>query len=256
MVSVILHGALGFMGRVVDEIAAADPNVQIVAGVDIRECSDRPYPVYDSFDKCTEAADVIIDFSTAKAIDVLVAYAVERNIPAVICTTGLSDEQVSMIREASEKIAVLRSGNMSLGINLILKLLREAAATLVPAGFDAEVLEMHHRRKLDAPSGTALMLADAVKEGAAQGGKTEDLELVYDRSGRHMQRPSDEIGMSALRGGTVVGMHDVYFAGQDEVIEIRHTASSRAVFAKGAVQAAKFLAGKGPGLYDMSDVIG
>ena len=251
MTSVILHGALGFMGRVVDEIIASDPAIQIVAGVDIRESSDRAYPVYDSFDKCTEPADAIIDFSTAAAVDVLVAYAAERGIPAVICTTGLSADQIATIREASEHVAILRSANMSLGINLLVKLLKEAAATLTPAGFDAEILEMHHRRKLDAPSGTAIMLADAVKEGAA-----EPMPLVYDRSGRHEARPSGEIGMASLRGGTVVGMHDVIFAGQDEVIEIKHTAASRAVFAKGAVQAAKFLAGKGPGLYDMAGGIG
>lgn len=257
MVSVILHGALGFMGRVVDEIIAADPDIQIVAGVDIKDSSERAYPIYSSFDKCTEAADAIIDFSTAKAVDVLVSYAVERGIPAVICTTGLTEAQIAMVNEASEQVAILRSANMSLGINLLVKLLKEAAATLSPAGFDTEILEMHHRRKLDAPSGTAIMLADAVRDGAVSAGiKKADMPLVYDRSERHMARPAGEIGMSSLRGGTVVGTHDVYFAGQDEIIEIKHTATSRAVFAKGAVQAAKFLAGKGPGLYDMADVIG
>jgi len=272
MVSVILHGALGFMGRVVDEIIAGDPDIRIVAGVDITDSNERDYPIYSSFGKCTEAADAIIDFSTAKAVDVLVAYAVERNIPAVICTTGLSEKQTAMIKEASEQVAVLRSGNMSLGINLLIKLLKEAAETLSPAGFDTEILEMHHRRKLDAPSGTALMLADAVREGAAAGGgpakapghaeidnteeRGEFMPLVYDRNARRGARPAGEIGMSTLRGGTIVGTHDVYFAGQDEVIEIKHTATSRAVFAKGAVQAAKFLAGKGPGLYTMADVIG
>lgn len=251
MVSVILSGALGFMGRAVDQICANDPDITIVAGVDIVENHDRAYPIYDSFDKCTEKADAIIDFSTASAMGVLVAYAVERRIPAVICTTGLSDEQLAMVKEASEEIAILRSGNMSLGINLLLKLLKTASATLLPAGYDAEVEEIHHKRKLDAPSGTALMLADAVNEAA--GG---NYEYVYDRHDRHEARPEKEIGISSLRGGTVVGIHDVLFAGPDEVIEIKHTAYSRAVFAKGAVQAAKYLAGKGAGLYTMTDVIG
>ncbi|MDO4478903.1 MAG: 4-hydroxy-tetrahydrodipicolinate reductase [Lachnospiraceae bacterium] len=251
MVSVILTGALGHMGRVVAEIVEADPNIQIVAGIDIKDSDELSFPVYDSFDKCSEPADAIIDFSSAKAVNLLVAYGTERNIPMVICTTGLTDEQVAMIREASEQVAILRSGNMSLGINLLLKLVKQATEVLNPAGFDTEIMEMHHKRKVDAPSGTALMLADAVKEAAD--GK---MDLCYDRSDRHDPRPANEIGMSALRGGTVVGVHNVIFAGNDEVIEIKHTAYSRAVFAKGAVQAAKFLAAKGPGLYDMSDVIG
>ena len=251
MVTVILHGALGFMGRAVDEICRQDPEITIAAGIDIAENHDREYPIYDSLDKCTEPADVIIDFSTASAMGSLMAYAVERRIPAVVCTTGLTEAMLAMVKEASEEIAVLRSGNMSLGINLLLKLLKTASATLLPAGYDAEIEEMHHRRKLDAPSGTALMLADAVNEAA--GGR---YEYVYGRSDRHEARPAKEIGISSLRGGTVVGIHDAIFAGPDEVIEIKHTAYSRAVFAKGAVQAAKYLAGKGPGLYDMSDVIG
>ena len=251
MISVILHGALGHMGKVVDEIVSATEGIEIVAGVDIAESSDRPYPIYAGFDKCTEKADAIIDFSTAGAVDVMVAYGVERNIPMVICTTGLSEAQIAMIEEASKKVAILRSANMSLGINLLVKLLKTAESVLEPAGFDAEIYEMHHRRKLDAPSGTALMLAEAVNEAA--GG---DLAIVTDRSDRHEQRPKKEIGVSALRGGTVVGIHDVVFAGQDEVIEIKHTAYSRAIFAKGAVSAALFLGGKDPGLYDMSDVIG
>ncbi len=251
MISVIISGALGHMGRVVAEICAADPDVQVVAGLDIKDSDELGFPVYDTISKCTEPADAIIDFSTAKAVSALVGYGVERNIPMVICTTGLSEEQTAMIGEASKQVAILRSGNMSLGINLLLKLLKQATETLHPAGFDTEIYEMHHKRKLDAPSGTALMLADAVNDAA--GG---NLDYVYDRSERHEQRPAGEIGISSLRGGTVVGVHDVIFAGQDEVIEIKHTAYSRAIFAKGAVQAAKFLAGKGPGLYDMSDVIG
>ena len=255
MVSVILHGALGHMGRVVDEIVAADPDITIDAGVDAayggEQGAGSAYPMYSSLSACSIRADAIIDFSTAKAVDALVAYGTERGIPMIVCTTGLTETQIENIREASQEVAILRSANMSLGINLLIKLLKTATATLKPAGFDVEVMEMHHRRKLDAPSGTALMLADAVNEAA--GGS---YQYTYDRSERHEPRRDDEIGMSALRGGTVVGVHDVFFAGTDEVIELKHTAYSRAVFAKGAVQAAKYLAGRAPGLYEMSDVIG
>ena len=251
MVSVILHGACGHMGHVVAELAAADPDVQIVAGVDAFGESYADFPVYKGIGECTEEADVIVDFSTAAAIDALVAYGVERSIPMVICTTGLSEEQIRAVREASEQVAILRSGNMSLGINLLMKLVRDAAKTLAPNGYDPEIIEEHHRRKLDAPSGTAIMLADSLNEGA-DGAYT----YTYGRHERREPRNAKEIGISSIRGGTIVGVHDVLFAGQDEVIELKHTAYSRAIFAKGAFAAAKFLAGRGPGLYDMSDVIG
>lgn len=250
MVSVIINGACGHMGHVVADICGQDPEITIAAGVDVAGSAYADFPVFKSFDECTAPADVIIDFSTAKAVDTLVAYGVERKIPMVICTTGLSEGQTESIREASGEVAVLRSGNMSLGINLLLKLVKEAAATLSGSGFETEIIEAHHNRKLDAPSGTAEMLADAVNEGA--GGK---YHKVYDRHTRREKRDPDEIGISSVRGGTIVGIHDVLFAGRDEVIEFKHTAYSREIFAKGAVSAAKFLAGKGPGLYDMSDVI-
>jgi 4-hydroxy-tetrahydrodipicolinate reductase len=239
------------MGRVVTEIAAADPDVTIVAGVDAYGDTYAGYPVYKSIGECTEAADVIIDFSTAAAVDALIAYGTERNIPMVVCTTGLSDSQIEAVREASEHVAILRSGNMSLGINLLMKLVRDAAKTLTKNGYDPEIIEEHHRRKIDAPSGTALMLADSVNEGA--GGTYTN---TYGRHERMEARNAKEIGISSIRGGSIVGVHDVLFAGQDEVIELKHTAYSRAIFAKGAFAAAKFLAGRGPGLYDMSDVIG
>ncbi|MEE8826224.1 MAG: 4-hydroxy-tetrahydrodipicolinate reductase [Eubacteriales bacterium] len=249
-VKVILNGACGHMGRVVSEIASQDPDVKIVAGVDAFGEAYSDFPLFHSIDECTVPADVIIDFSTAKAVDAVVRYGGEKNIPMVICTTGLSDEQVEEIKKTSAHVAVLRSGNMSLGINLLLKLLKTASQTLLPNGFDPEIVEEHHRRKLDAPSGTAVMLADSINE--AGGG---DYTYVYGRSDRREQRPQKEIGISSVRGGTIVGVHDVIFAGQDEVIEIKHTAYSRAIFAKGAVSAAKFLVGAKPGLYDMSDVI-
>ncbi len=250
MVRVIMHGAGGYMGAVVTEFAAKDAEVEIVAGVDVRTEVARPYPVFATLAECPEA-DAIIDFSTAKAVDGLLAYAVEKQVPLVLCTTGLSEEQLAKVEEAAKKVAVLRSANMSLGVNLLLKLLKEAASVLVPAGFDAEIMEMHHRRKLDAPSGTAIALADSVNEGA--GG---DLKYVYDRSERRAARDPKEMGIVALRGGTVPGTHDVVFAGEDELIEFKHTAYSRSIFAKGAIQAAKYLAGKGAGMYSMADVIG
>ena len=239
------------MGQVVTDIIAAEPDVQIVAGIDAVDLHNREYPVFTKAADCQVAADVIIDFSTAKAVDVLVNYGVERNIPIVLCTTGLSEEQIANVKAASEEIAILRSANMSIGVNLLLKLLREVSGTLTESGFDPEIIEQHHRRKIDAPSGTAAALADAINEGT--GGK---YHYVYDRSERREKRDAKEIGVSSVRGGTIVGVHDVIFAGQDEVIEFTHTAYSRAIFANGAVAAAKFLAGRAPGLYDMADVIG
>lgn len=250
MINVIIYGAAGHMGHVVADICAQDADVKVVAGVDAFGETYADFPVYKSLDECTAAADVIVDFSTAKAVDALVAYGVERKIPMVICTTGLSDGQVQNIREASDEVAVLRSGNMSLGINLLQKLVKEAAATLAKNGFETEIVEAHHNRKLDAPSGTAEMLADAANEGA--GGTCH---TVYSRHDRREKRDPNEIGISSVRGGTIVGVHDVIFAGRDEVIELKHTAYSREIFAKGAVSAAKFLAGRGAGFYDMSDVI-
>lgn len=250
-IRVLLHGACGHMGHAVAETAAEDPALKIVAGVDAFGDAYSDFPVYKNLNEVREEADVIVDFSTAKAMDALLAYGTAHALPMVVCTTGLSDAQIADVKAASEKVAVLRSGNMSIGINLLLKLLKTAAGTLLPNGFDAEIVEEHHRRKLDAPSGTAVMLADSINE--AGGG---DYTYVYGRSDRREARPAKEIGISSVRGGTIVGIHDAIFAGQDEVIEIKHTAYSRAIFAKGAATAAKFLADAKPGLYDMSDVIG
>lgn len=251
MVRVIMHGCNGRMGQVISDMIAADPEIEIAAGIDTRDDGHNPYPVFRELAACTAEADCLIDFSTATAVDAMLSYCVEKGLPCVLCTTGLSEEQIAGVKKASEKVAVLRSANMSLGINLLLKLLKEAAGVLMPAGFDAEIVEKHHRLKLDAPSGTALALADSVN-GELNG----EYEYIYDRSGRRQKRPQKEIGISAVRGGTIVGCHDVIFAGEDEVITFSHTAYSKAVFGKGAIQAAKFLAGKGPGLYQMSDVIG
>ena len=195
-------------------------------------------------------ADCLIDFSAAAAVDKMLDYCVKKNLPCVLCTTGLSEEQLRKVEEASKSVAILKSANMSLGINLLLKILKEAAGVLVPAGFDIEIVEKHHNLKVDAPSGTALALADSINEEF-----NNEYEYIYDRSARREKRPKKEIGISAVRGGTIVGDHDVIFAGSDEIITFSHTAYSKAVFGKGAVQAAKFLAGKQPGMYDMSNVI-
>lgn len=251
MVNVILHGCGGKMGRMISGLVKEDSEIGIVAGVDAFDTGEHPFPVFASIDECSVKADVVIDFSVAAAVDGLLDYCVREKTPCVLCTTGLSEQQLQKLNEASGQVAILKSANMSLGINLLMKLLKEAASVLKPAGFDIEIVEKHHRMKLDAPSGTALALGDSIKE-VLDG----DYENVYDRSGRRQQRPEKEIGYSAVRGGTIVGEHDVIFAGADEVVTFSHTAYSRGVFGKGAIQAAKFLKGKPAGLYDMSDVIG
>ncbi len=245
-----MHGCNGHMGQVITNLLKKDTQAQIVAGIDPFDEGKNEYPVFSSIDKCDVEADVIIDFASAKAIDTLVDFCIEKNMPAVICTTGLSDEQIEKINKASEKTAFLRSANMSLGINTLFKLLQDAAKVFAPAGFDIELVEKHHNQKLDAPSGTALALADSIKEVVG-----EDYYYKYDRSKERAKRDAKEIGISAVRGGTIVGEHEVIFAGEDEVIEFKHTAYSKAVFAKGAIEAAKFLDGKKNGLYNMGDVI-
>lgn len=250
MIKIIMHGCNGKMGQVISGIVAEDPETEIAAGIDARDDGHNSYPVFTDINDCDVEADCLIDFSAAAAVDKMLDYCVEHKLPCVLCTTGLSGEQLQKVQEASEKVAVLKSANMSLGINMLLKLLKEAAGILAPAGFDIEIVEKHHNLKVDAPSGTALALADSINEEL-----DKEYEYVYDRSGRREKRPKKEIGISAVRGGTIVGDHDVIFAGIDEVITFSHTAYSKAVFGKGAVQAAKFLAGKGAGLYSMGDVI-
>ena len=249
-IRVLLHGCNGHMGRTVSDIIDADDALEIVAGVDPYTGVDNKYPVFAAIDECEVEADVVIDFSSASAVDGLLSYCESKGLPVVLCSTGLSEEQLDRMNEISQNTAVLRSGNMSLGINTLCDVLEKVSKIFTEAGFDVEVVEKHHRRKLDAPSGTAIMLADAVNDSA--GG---DYEYVYDRSDRRLARPKKEIGISAIRGGTIVGDHDVIFAGEDEVITFSHRSYSRNVFAKGAVEAAKFLAGKKSGMYDMRDVI-
>ena len=250
MTRIIMHGCNGKMGQVISDLVAGDSQAEIAAGVDARDDGHNPYPVFTDIDSCDVEADCLIDFSAAAAVDKMLDYCVVKKLPCVLCTTGLSEEQLQKVQEVSKSVAVLKSANMSLGINLLLKLLKEAANVLAPAGFDMEIVEKHHNLKVDAPSGTALALADSINEEF-----DNEYEYVYDRSSRREKRPRKEIGISAVRGGTIVGDHDVIFAGSDEVITFSHTAYSKAVFGKGAVQAAKFLAGKPCGMYDMSNVI-
>ena len=251
MVKIIMHGCNGHMGQVISGIVEKDPDAEIVAGIDIADQGKNSYPVFTDIDACQVEADAIIDFSSAKATDKLLEYSAARQIPVVLCSTGLSQEQLAKVEETSRKVAVLKSANVSLGINTLLKLVQDAAKVLAAAGFDMEIVEKHHRLKLDAPSGTALALADSINEAM-----DNQYHYVYDRSQKREKRDDKEIGISAVRGGTIVGEHEIIFAGQDEVIEFKHTAYSKAIFGKGAVEAAKFLAGKPAGRYDMSDVIG
>lgn len=251
MVKIIMHGCNGHMGQVISDIVEKDPDAEIVAGIDIADQGKNSYPVFTDIDACQTEADAIIDFSSAKATDKLLEYSAARQIPVVLCSTGLSEEQLAKVEETSRKVAVLKSANMSLGINTLLKLVQDAARVLAAAGFDMEIVEKHHRLKVDAPSGTALALADSLNEAM-----DNKYHYVYDRSQKREKRDDKEIGISAVRGGTIVGEHEIIFAGQDEVIEFKHTAYSKAIFGKGAVEAAKFIAGKPAGRYDMSDVIG
>lgn len=250
MTNIILRGCNGKMGQVITDIVEADDNAVIVAGVDIFQNRVNKYPVYQSFSKCNVKADVIIDFSSPINMEEMLEFAVKKGIGIVLCTTGLSKEQLVAVEETSKLIPIFQSANMSMGINLISKLLKQATAVLAEAGFDIEIVERHHNRKVDAPSGTALALADVMNEAL-----NNEYDYKYDRSGDRVMRNKKEIGISAVRGGTIVGEHEVIFAGTDEVIEIKHTAYSKAIFAKGAVQAAKFLPGNPAGKYNMSDVM-
>ena len=250
MVEVILHGCNGRMGQMLSELISKDEEMKVVAGIEPSGEAKNDYPVYKSFDELKETADVIIDFSTASAIDSLLDYCEKTHTPLVLCSTGLSEAQLDRVERLAKVSAVLVSANMSLGINVLLKLLKNVTKTLYGNGFDIEIVEKHHNQKLDAPSGTALALADVMKE------ELEDISYNLNRTEVRKKRGKNEIGISAVRGGTIVGEHEVIFAGTDEVIEIKHTAYSRAIFAKGAMSAAKFLSGKSAGKYSMSDVIG
>lgn len=250
MIRIAISGCNGHMGRVVEEICLADPEISIVAGFDLLGNGDHDFPVYSSPAELKEGADAVIDFSSPAALKGLLELARTRRTPLVLATTGYSAEQLAAVDEAARSAPIFRSGNMSLGINLLLELVKRAAAVL-GGDYDVEIVERHHHRKVDAPSGTALMLADAAAEALPY-----RPEYVYDRQSVRKPRDPREIGISSVRGGTIVGDHEVIFAGRDEVIELRHSAQSREVFASGAVRAAKFLAGvRSPGLYSMADLV-
>ncbi len=250
MLKIIISGCNGHMGRVVESLCAGDPAVEVCAGFDVLGTSDREFPVYTSPAQFPGEADAVIDFSSPAALDGLLKFGVARRIPLVLATTGYSLEQVAQVGAAALEIPVFRSGNMSLGINVLLELVKKAASVLGNS-CDIEIVERHHRRKVDAPSGTALMIADAAAQSCGHG-----TEYVYERHTSRHPRDKKEIGISAVRGGTIVGEHEIIFAGHDEVIEIKHTAYSREIFARGAVEAAKFIASvEKPGLYDMSYLV-
>lgn len=250
MTKIIMLGCNGRMGQMITDMVKQDDECMIVAGIDIVDNRDNGYPVYTKLADCDVEADAIIDFTSATDFESRMDYAVDKQIPIIECSTGLSEEQMDYLKKASEKVAVLKSANMSLGINLLMKLLKEAAVKLAGDGFDVEIVEKHHNQKLDAPSGTALALADSINEAM-----DDRYEYIYDRSQVRQKRDKKELGISAVRGGTIVGEHEVIFAGTDEVITFKHTAYSRAVFAKGSITAAKYLKEKAAGLYDMSDVL-
>lgn len=249
MTNIILCGANGHMGRVVARIADADPNAKIVAGVDINTDAYGEFPIYPSITAVREDADVIIDFSHPSLLDSILDYAAGKSMPSVICTTGLSKEQISKLEYTSEKVPVFFSANMSLGVNLLIDLVCRASKILED-NFDIEIIEKHHNKKVDAPSGTALAIADAIADTVSY-----EAEYTYDRHSVRRKRGKSEIGIHSMRGGTIVGEHSVIFAGTDEVIELKHTATSKEVFAAGAVKAAKFMKGKGAGLYAMRELI-
>ena len=251
MVRIILNGCNGAMGKMLANIIEQDEQAQVVAGIDITQAVDTPFPVFESIKACDVEADALIDFTVSKITDMVLDQCAQKGLALVLATTGLSDEQLAHVQEAGKTIPIVQSYNMSLGINTLAKIVELITPVLADAGFDIEIVERHHRRKLDAPSGTAIMLGNAANKSL-----NGEYHFVFDRSERREKRDPKEIGIASVRGGSIVGDHDVIFAGEDEVITFSHRAYSKAVFGKGAVQAAKFLCGKQPGLYDMSDVIG
>ncbi|MBQ2770953.1 MAG: 4-hydroxy-tetrahydrodipicolinate reductase [Clostridia bacterium] len=248
MKNVLLHGVNGRMGQILTSLIAADPELTLVAGVDVRPGQGLAFPVYEKLSDCREQVDVVIDFSVPRAVPGLIEYCVEKKLPLVLCTTGLEEEHLHLIDEAAKKIPLLQSANMSLGINLLLKLLKENSAMLAKAGYDIEIVERHHRNKTDAPSGTAMSLAAAANTGL-------NYPYRYCRQGDESVRPTEEIGISCVRGGSIVGEHEICYLGSDEIVSFHHGAYSRAVFGKGALAAAKFLADQAAGRYTMADVL-
>ena len=247
MTNIIVSGINGRMGRAIEEMCKGSDKYRIIAGVDVSLGIPHEFPAVSDINELGCKADALIDFSHHSAAKTLCDYAVRTNTPVIFCTTGYTEEELDTIKAASKKVAVFRSGNMSLGINLLIELSKKAAEIL--DGFDIEIIEQHHNQKLDAPSGTALMIADGIKS------VREDSEYVYDRTQVRQKRAQNEIGIHAVRGGSIVGEHEVLFAGRNENITLRHSALSREVFADGALKAAEYIKGKSAGMYNMSNVL-
>lgn len=248
MINIMMSGCNGKMGQVITRLAEQHDGLRISAGYDISDRGMSNYPVFTDPDKCDVPVDVIIDFSNPDALERLLKYATKKKIPIVVATTGLSQAQKKLMDQAARQIPVFSSANMSLGVNLLIDLVKKAAKVL-EGNFDIEIIEKHHNQKLDAPSGTALAVADAINTVLEQ-----KQEYIYDRHSRRKKRSKNEIGIHAVRGGTIVGEHSVIFAGNDEIIEINHSAMSKDIFGTGALKAAKFLYGKEPGLYSMTEL--
>lgn len=250
MTRILLSGCLGHMGRVITDLVAKREDCAIVAGIDIGTYRDSAYPIYAKAADVKEEADVLIDFSHPSLLSDLIAFSeAGSKIPLVLCTTGYTADQVGYVREKSSGIPIFYSRNMSLGINLLIELSKKAAAVL-GREFDIEIIEKHHNQKIDAPSGTALMIADAISSTL-----DEKIQYQYDRHSQRKKRERNEIGLHSVRGGTIVGEHEVIFAGRHELLSLSHSAQSKELFANGAVNAAVYMCGRGPGLYDMSDMI-
>lgn len=250
MINILLSGACGRMGQAISAMCDQRDDIRISCGFDLNKSMVVNFPVYDDYDKIKEDADVIIDFSNPSNTENLLAYAISINKPCVIATTGLIKKQIDLLHEASAKIPVFFSANMSLGVNLIIAL-AQRAAKILGNSFDIEIIEKHHNQKLDAPSGTALAIADAISDSL----KTAP-NYIYDRHSARKKRDKNEIGLHAIRGGTIVGEHDVLFAGNNEIVQISHSATSRDVFATGAIRAAEFIYNKPCGMYSMNDLFG
>ncbi len=248
MIKAILVGACGKMGKNISERAKDDREIKIVAGID-KINTGTDYPVFPSFKDINCEADIIIDFSNPLLLDDILEYGITKKLPIVIATTGYSEAQIEKIKEISKQIPIFFTFNMSVGVNLLCSLAKKASSIL-GEGFDIEIIEKHHNQKLDAPSGTAIMLANSINSVFQ-----DKLAYEYDRHSKRAKRPNNEIGIHSVRGGTIVGEHDVIFAGCDEVITLSHAAHSKQVFATGALKAAKFLLKKSAGLYDMNDVM-
>lgn len=251
LIKVILNGCRGKMGRVIENTIKVRSDIIISAGVDsLNEETSYDFPVYKDINEVKEEADIIIDFSNPSALKGLIDFSIKRNMPLVICTTGFSDQQINEIKMASKKVPIFFSGNMSLGINLLMELSKKAANILYDSYFDIEIVEKHHNQKIDAPSGTALMIADAISTSL-----DDKMQYTFDRHSYRKKRSRNEIGIHSIRGGSIVGEHEVIFAGRDEVIKLTHSAGSKEIFATGAINAAMFMFQKPNGLYNMGDVL-